>query len=59
MAIPAIVTAGDRGAAKAIYGQSKVYLEIAGRAMVAHVVAALQTVRGFFFSAECLFADIR
>ncbi len=36
--------AGDRGAAKAIRGQSKVYLELAGRALVAHVVAALQHV---------------
>ncbi len=44
MGIPAIVTAGDRGAAKAIYGRSKVYLEIAGRPMVARVVAALQSV---------------
>lgn len=42
--IPAIVTAGDARAAKAIYGESKVFLEVAGRPMVAHVVAALQRV---------------
>ncbi len=44
MGIPAIVTAGDRGAAKAIYGRSKVYLEIAGRPMVVRVVETLQSV---------------
>ncbi len=43
-AIPAVVAAGDRRAAKAVYGQSKVYLELAGRPLVAHVVAALQDV---------------
>ena len=37
--------AGDRGAAKAIYGQSKVYLEIDGVPMVARVVLTLQFVR--------------
>jgi GTP:adenosylcobinamide-phosphate guanylyltransferase len=42
--IPAIVAAGDRRAAKAVYGQSKVYLELGGRPLVAHVVAALQEV---------------
>ena len=44
MKIPAVVTAGDRGAAKAVYGESKGYLEIAGRPLVAHVVATLQRV---------------
>jgi hypothetical protein len=44
MQFPAVVTAGDRGAAKAVYGQSKGYLELAGRPLVAHVVAALQRV---------------
>ena len=44
MQIPAVVTAGDRGAAKAVYGESKGYLEIAGRPLVAHVVAMLQSV---------------
>ncbi|HXV35734.1 MAG TPA: NTP transferase domain-containing protein, partial [Myxococcota bacterium] len=43
-AIPAIVAAGDRRAAKAVHGQSKVYLELGGRALVAHVVIALQQV---------------
>jgi GTP:adenosylcobinamide-phosphate guanylyltransferase len=42
--IPAVVAAGDRRAAKAVYGESKVYLEIGGRALVAHVVATLQDV---------------
>jgi CTP:molybdopterin cytidylyltransferase MocA len=40
--IPAIVTAGDRGAAKPIYGQSKVYLEVAGLPLVARIVLTLQ-----------------
>jgi GTP:adenosylcobinamide-phosphate guanylyltransferase len=44
LGIPAIITAGDRGAAKSIYGESKVYLEVGGRTMVASVVAALQHV---------------
>jgi GTP:adenosylcobinamide-phosphate guanylyltransferase len=42
MAVPAIVTAGDGRAAKAVYGKSKVYLEIAGLPLVAHVVRTLQ-----------------
>ena len=44
MGIPAIVMAGDRGSAKTIYGQSKVYLEVAGQPMVARVVITLQAV---------------
>jgi hypothetical protein len=44
VSVPAIVTAGDRRAAKAVYGDSKVYLEIDGRPLVGHVVAALQRV---------------
>jgi len=44
MGVPAVVAAGDRGAAKAIYGEAKPYLEIGGRPLVAHVVAALQEV---------------
>jgi GTP:adenosylcobinamide-phosphate guanylyltransferase len=44
MGVPAIVAAGDRRAAKAVRGESKPYLELAGRALVAHVVAALQRV---------------
>jgi hypothetical protein len=42
--IPAIVMAGDRGAAKAIHGESKVYLEVAGLPMVARIVMTLQFV---------------
>jgi molybdopterin-guanine dinucleotide biosynthesis protein A len=42
--IPAVVTAGDRRAAKAVYGESKVYLELGGLPLVAHVVAVLQQV---------------
>ena len=42
--IPAIVTAGDRKASRAIYGESKAYLVVAGRPLVAHVVATLQAV---------------
>ncbi len=42
MGVPAIVTAGDSRAAKAVYGRSKVYLEIDGRPLVAHVVRTLQ-----------------
>lgn len=44
MSIPAIVTAGDRGAARPVHGESKVFLEVAGRSLVAHVVASLQRV---------------
>lgn len=44
MGIPAIVTAGDRRAAKSVYGESKVYLEVEGRPLVAHVVDVLQYV---------------
>jgi hypothetical protein len=44
LGIPAIVMAGDRGAAKAVYGQSKVYLEVAGVPMVARIVITLQQV---------------
>ncbi len=41
---PAVVTAGDSRAAKAIHGESKVFLEIEGIALVAHVVLTLQQV---------------
>ena len=44
MGIPAIVTAGDRGAAKPIFGQSKVYLEVDGVPLVARIVLTLQSV---------------
>jgi GTP:adenosylcobinamide-phosphate guanylyltransferase len=42
--VPAIVTAGDARAAKAIYGESKVFLEVAGQPMVARLVVTLQDV---------------
>ena len=42
MGIPAVVTAGDSRAAKAVYGQSKVYLDVHGLPLVAHVVRVLQ-----------------
>lgn len=44
MSIPAIVTAGDRGAARPVHGEKKIFLEVAGRSLVAHVVASLQRV---------------
>lgn len=44
MGMPAIVTAGDSRAAKAVYGKSKIYLEVEGLALVAHVVRTLQPV---------------
>jgi GTP:adenosylcobinamide-phosphate guanylyltransferase len=44
MQLPAIVTAGDLRAARAIHGESKPYVELGGRPLVAHVVAALQRV---------------
>jgi CTP:molybdopterin cytidylyltransferase MocA len=42
LGVPAIVTAGDSRAAKAVYGKSKVYLEVDGLPLVAHVVRTLQ-----------------
>ncbi len=36
--------AGDRGAAKAVHGRSKVYLELGGEQLVAYVVRVLQRV---------------
>ncbi|MEE8474615.1 MAG: NTP transferase domain-containing protein, partial [Myxococcota bacterium] len=42
--VPAVIAAGDRRAAKRIRGESKVYLEVGGRPLVAHVVVALQQV---------------
>ena len=44
MGVPAIVTAGDRQSAKAVYGESKVYLEVEGVSLVARVVQVLQHV---------------
>ncbi len=43
-ALPAIVTAGDSRAAKAVYGENKVFLPVAGLPLVAHVVLTLQRV---------------
>ncbi len=44
MGVHAILAAGDGRAAKAGYGESKVYLEMAGRPLVERVVATLQDV---------------
>lgn len=44
MRVPAVVAAGDRRAARAIHGESKPYLALAGRPLVAHVVEMLQAV---------------
>jgi GTP:adenosylcobinamide-phosphate guanylyltransferase len=44
MGIPAIVAAGDRRAAKSVRGESKPYLLLGDRPLVAHVVAMLQRV---------------
>lgn len=41
---PAVVAAGDSRAAKAVHGESKVFLEVAGHPLVVHVVRALQDV---------------
>jgi GTP:adenosylcobinamide-phosphate guanylyltransferase len=42
--IPAIVTAGDGAASRAVYGDNKVFLEIEDRPLVVRVVAVLQRV---------------
>lgn len=44
MRVPAVVAAGDRGAAKAIRGESKAYLAVGERTLVADAVAVLQRV---------------
>jgi hypothetical protein len=44
MQVPAVVAAGDRGAAKAIRGESKAYLAVGERSLVADAVAVLQRV---------------
>ncbi len=44
MGVPAVVAAGDRRAAKRINGESKAYLLMDGRPLVAHVVQTLQSV---------------
>jgi GTP:adenosylcobinamide-phosphate guanylyltransferase len=42
--VPAIVAAGDAKAARAVYGESKAYLEVGGRTLIARVVSVLQRV---------------
>ncbi|MBW2315845.1 MAG: nucleotidyltransferase family protein [Deltaproteobacteria bacterium] len=44
MGLPAIVAAGEGKASRAVYGESKVYLEVDGRPLVARIVATLQQV---------------
>ena len=44
MDVPAVITAGDGRASKAVCGQSKVYLEVGGRPLVSQVVSILQRV---------------
>jgi GTP:adenosylcobinamide-phosphate guanylyltransferase len=44
VSIPAIVTAGDGPASKAVRGDNKVYLEVGGQPLVARVVSVLQHV---------------
>jgi hypothetical protein len=42
--VPAIVAAGDAKAARAVYGESKAYLEVGGRPLIARIVSVLQRV---------------
>lgn len=42
--IPAIVAAGEGKASRAVYGESKVYLEVAGQPLVSRIVSVLQDV---------------
>ncbi len=44
MTVPAVVAAGEGRASKAIQGESKVYLDLDGMPLVAHVVSVLQHV---------------
>lgn len=44
MRVPAVVAAGDRGAAKAIRGESKPYLAVGERTLLADAVGVLQSV---------------
>lgn len=44
MGVTAVVAAGEGRASRAIHGESKAYLEIAGRPLVAHAVSVLQRV---------------
>jgi hypothetical protein len=42
--VPAIVAAGDGRAARAVYGESKAYLEVGGRPLIERIVSMLQRV---------------
>ncbi|MFH1726548.1 MAG: nucleotidyltransferase family protein [Elusimicrobiota bacterium] len=44
LAFPAVVLAGEGRSAKTVYGRNKVYLELDGRPLVAHLVSALRRV---------------
>jgi len=44
VSVPAIVAAGEGKASRAVYGESKVYLEVDGRPLVAQMVSVLQRV---------------
>jgi len=44
MGIPAIVAAGEGKASRVVYGESKVYLPVDGRPLVARIVSVLQQV---------------
>ena len=44
MTIPAIVTAGDGPASKAVYGDNKVYLEFGGQPLVVRILRVLERV---------------
>ena len=41
MRVQAVLLAGDRGASRAVRGQSKTFVEVAGKPMVVHVIEAL------------------
>jgi GTP:adenosylcobinamide-phosphate guanylyltransferase len=41
MRVQAVLLAGDRGASRAVRGQSKAFIEVAGKPMVVHVLEAL------------------
>jgi GTP:adenosylcobinamide-phosphate guanylyltransferase len=41
MSVQAILLAGDRGAAKAVKGRSKAFIEVAGKPMLVHVLESL------------------
>ncbi len=45
MQLTAVVAAGDRRAARKVCGESKAFLELAGKPLVVHVVSTLQSVQ--------------